>query len=105
MSAVFDNKLYVYYIPANNYTYSLTYYRTIGVIGGTTVNTLFPDDIIEQVAYIAALKYDRLDTINEEAILETRVANFRRNQEETGSDGSTIPMSPNQFGNPPRNYI
>lgn len=79
-------KLYLYPIPQSDYVLKLRYYRFLKDL--TENDTVFfSDKIIQQVAYIYLLQYDRLDTTTEELKLEKMLTDFKKNILDT--DGNT----------------
>jgi len=104
MCAVFGTELHFYYAADKAYTIYYTYYKTQGDL---TVDKIapFPDDIIEQIAYIFAMQYDRIDTSKQEIVLEHKLKNLRRGSEDEGVSGSEIGLDPHVFSVPPKNYI
>lgn len=101
--SVLGSNLYFYYVPDKAYTVYYDYWTTAGTLTSAS-SVAFPDKIVEQVAYIAALSYDRLDTTVEEIKLKDMVAQFRRNETDGGNDGSQIPMDTKIFNNKPLNF-
>jgi hypothetical protein len=101
--AVLGTMLYFYPVADKAYTVYYDYWANEGTL--TNASTVqFPDRIIEQVAYIAALSYDRLDTTLEEAKLKDMVTQFRRNMHDGGRYGSQVPLDPNVYKIPGANF-
>ncbi len=100
---VFDDKLFLYPLPQEGGTIYLTYWKAIQTAYGVGDEAPFPDAIIKQRAYIAALDYDRLNTDGEMARLDRQVLLLRRNMDDDGTDGHSIALDSNVFGKPPDN--
>jgi len=101
--AVLGSNLYFYYVPNEAFTVYYNYWATAGTLV-LTDTVEFPDKVIEQVAYISALSYDRLDTTIEEVKLKDMVSQFRRNMKDDGSDGSQVEMDKNTYFPHPLNF-
>lgn len=100
--AILGSNLYFYYVPNAAFTVYYDYFKTAGTLTSASTSN-FPDRVVEQVAYIAALSYDRLDTKTEEDKLKVMVGELRRNMSDS-ADGSQVPLDPNTYGNKPLNF-
>jgi len=92
--AVLGSTLYFYYTADAAYTVYYDYWSTSGTLTNADT-TQFPDFIIEQVAFIAALQYDGVDSNSEYAKLEKMMREFRRGMKDEGNDGAVIPWDHN----------
>ena len=101
--AVLGTTLYFYPVADKAYTVYYDYWANEGTLTNTST-VQFPDRIVEQVAYVAALSYDRLDTTVEEAKLREMVTQFRRNMKDDGIGGSQVEMDTTVYLDKPRNY-
>jgi hypothetical protein len=103
---IFSGHIHVYPVPSDDPgTVIINYWKKIAEAYTADDTTPFPDAIIKQRAFIAALDYDRLNTEGEVAKLARQVAQLRRNMDDDGSDGASVPLDRNTFGRPPDNWF
>lgn len=101
--AVLGSTLYFYYTADQAYTVYYDYWSTVGTL--TNASELsFPDFIVEQVAYIAALRYDQIDTTGEDGKLNKMMGEFRRNMLDEANDGAVVPWDVNVHAPRPVNF-
>jgi len=75
--SVFENKLHFSPIPDRSLDFTMNYFSKYQNLSEDS-NVFFSDKIIQQVAYIYVLQYDRLDSTTEEIKLEKMLAEHKR---------------------------
>ncbi len=102
---IFNEHIHVYPVPsADPGTIIINYWKKIAEAYAAGDKAPFPDAVVKQKAFIAALDYDRLNTEGEVAKLNRQVAQLRRNMDDDGVDGTSVPLDRNTFGRPPDNW-
>jgi len=92
---LYEQKFYFAPIPNNDYTLLIRYYAYLsGLTEDDTV--FFTDKVIQQVAYIALLQYDRIDSTVEEMKLEKMLNEHKRNMIDLNSNAK-IPIDKNTY--------
>lgn len=106
MACVFGSELRFYFSADQTYTVEYVYYRLFADSEiDPDAETPFPDKIMEQVAYISALQYDRLDTNIEEGKLRKMLSDFRRGSVDEGISGDSIEPDRHIYISRPKNFI
>lgn len=106
IACVFGSECRFYYSADKSYTIEYVYYRLFAdkeVV--KDADAPFTDKIIEQVAYIAALQYDRIDTVIAEGKLKRMLGDFRRGSNDEGVSGDSINLDHKTFTQRPKNFI
>lgn len=81
-----NRKIYLYPVPNSDCVLRLRYYKFLNNLTEND-SVFFSDKIIQQVAYIYLLQYDRIDSTTEELKLEKMLNDFKKNVLDT--DGNT----------------
>jgi len=106
MGCAFGSEFRFYFSADKVYTVEYVYYSLYtDAEVANNVEVDFPDKLIEQVASIAALQYDRLETNIEESKLKRMLADFRRGSVDEGVSGDAIPLDHKTHQPHPKNFI
>jgi hypothetical protein len=99
--SVFENKLYFSPIPDRSLNFTMNYFSKYQNLDENS-SVFFSDKIIQQVAYIYVLQYDRLDSTTEEVKLEKMLIEHKRVSPDLDGSGR-IQLS--KYAYPRRRYF